>query len=117
MSEQALFILGKWKDPSYRGCFSGITNLTNVLNSDFSMQLKQEDVIEALKHEPAFVNRIGTNSNPERRRYDVRDGFDTWHLDLAFLKKYRKFIGFLICLLYTSPSPRDQRGSRMPSSA
>ena len=24
---------------------------------------------------------------------------------------------FDICLLYTSPSPRDQRGSRMPSSA
>ena len=24
---------------------------------------------------------------------------------------------FPICLLYTSPSPRDQRGSRMPSSA
>ena len=23
----------------------------------------------------------------------------------------------MICLLYTSPSPRDQRGSRMPSSA
>ena len=26
-------------------------------------------------------------------------------------------IGNLVCLLYTSPSPRDQRGSRMPSSA
>ena len=25
--------------------------------------------------------------------------------------------GFYNCLLYTSPSPRDQRGSRMPSSA
>ena len=24
---------------------------------------------------------------------------------------------FCVCLLYTSPSPRDQRGSRMPSSA
>ena len=24
---------------------------------------------------------------------------------------------FFACLLYTSPSPRDQRGSRMPSSA
>ena len=24
---------------------------------------------------------------------------------------------FRVCLLYTSPSPRDQRGSRMPSSA
>ena len=31
-----------------------------------------------------------------------------------------KVVGFMIyelCLLYTSPSPRDQRGSRMPSSA
>ena len=26
-------------------------------------------------------------------------------------------VGETICLLYTSPSPRDQRGSRMPSSA
>ena len=26
-------------------------------------------------------------------------------------------IPFTACLLYTSPSPRDQRGSRMPSSA
>ena len=25
--------------------------------------------------------------------------------------------GLWVCLLYTSPSPRDQRGSRMPSSA
>ena len=24
---------------------------------------------------------------------------------------------YMTCLLYTSPSPRDQRGSRMPSSA
>ena len=28
-----------------------------------------------------------------------------------------KFENYEICLLYTSPSPRDQRGSRMPSSA
>ena len=27
------------------------------------------------------------------------------------------FLPVIICLLYTSPSPRDQRGSRMPSSA
>ena len=26
-------------------------------------------------------------------------------------------LGYKSCLLYTSPSPRDQRGSRMPSSA
>ena len=29
----------------------------------------------------------------------------------------QKYIEVQICLLYTSPSPRDQRGSRMPSSA
>ena len=28
-----------------------------------------------------------------------------------------EFDQFVTCLLYTSPSPRDQRGSRMPSSA
>ena len=30
---------------------------------------------------------------------------------------YRKTRGILSCLLYTSPSPRDKRQSRMPSSA
>ena len=29
----------------------------------------------------------------------------------------RKMAEFRICLLYTSPSPRDKRQSRMPSSA
>ena len=29
----------------------------------------------------------------------------------------RHWYHYEICLLYTSPSPRDQRGSRMPSSA
>ena len=55
---------------------------------------------------------------------------------LSSLKKFQEFVGIRIdgimgpsthkamtaynnctCLLYTSPSPRDQRGSRMPSSA
>eukprot|EP00829_Urostomides_striatus_P003302 TRINITY_DN13714_c0_g1_i1.p1 TRINITY_DN13714_c0_g1~~TRINITY_DN13714_c0_g1_i1.p1 ORF type:complete len:168 (+),score=65.64 TRINITY_DN13714_c0_g1_i1:33-506(+) len=31
--------------------------------------------------------------------------------------KQRKGYLYNLCLLYTSPSPRDQRGSRMPSSA
>ena len=37
---------------------------------------------------------------------------DPSHYDKGYLHSE-----FLICLLYTSPSPRDQRGSRMPSSA
>ena len=36
----------------------------------------------------------------------------TKEFDIPFL-----FMTYYNCLLYTSPSPRDQRGSRMPSSA
>ena len=35
----------------------------------------------------------------------------------AFQTIQKVFDSYLLCLLYTSPSPRDQRGSRMPSSA
>ena len=38
--------------------------------------------------------------NDSEERIDIRKNFDVSN-----------------CLLYTSPSPRDQRGSRMPSSA
>ena len=37
-------------------------------------------------------------------------------IDVKELSSYA-FSGPINCLLYTSPSPRDQRGSRMPSSA
>ena len=78
---------------------------------------------------------------------DVRDGLKPVHrrvlyamseMGLVHNRPYRKSAGVVgevmgkfhphgdasiydalvrICLLYTSPSPRDQRGSRMPSSA
>ena len=35
----------------------------------------------------------------------------------TLVKGIQGFARFRGCLLYTSPSPRDQRGSRMPSSA
>ena len=37
---------------------------------------------------------------------------------LFFAEMWERFSYYgMRCLLYTSPSPRDQRGSRMPSSA
>ena len=45
----------------------------------------------------------------------------TFHLDETFsgviMAADNVLALFLLCLLYTSPSPRDQRPSRMPSSA
>ena len=49
----------------------------------------------------------------------VKDtGADAVHPGYGFLSENPDFAKRLKnCLLYTSPSPRDQRGSRMPSSA
>ena len=41
----------------------------------------------------------------------------TWVVDSVTGGLSANGIEFGVCLLYTSPSPRDQRGSRMPSSA
>ena len=41
----------------------------------------------------------------------INDAFGTAH------RSHASNVGVSNCLLYTSPSPRDQRGSRMPSSA
>ena len=49
-------------------------------------------------------------------------GDDIWEAEVGENCDYRLEISYpgaptRTCLLYTSPSPRDQRGSRMPSSA
>ena len=56
---------------------------------------------------------ITTNAVLERDSGSVAEG-QTGRLLYA---KLDKAIGFKPCLLYTSPSPRDMRRSRMPSSA
>ena len=50
----------------------------------------------------------------------AEDRMDLARLEWADLKQRLQqllVLTILVCLLYTSPSPRDQRGSRMPSSA
>ena len=44
----------------------------------------------------------------------LKESYDTPFIHFGVFKDYTQTIP---CLLYTSPSPRDQRGSRMPSSA
>ena len=47
---------------------------------------------------------------------DDCEAFVYWFIEQAKAHGCETCI-FLGCLLYTSPSPRDQRGTRMPSSA
>ena len=62
--------------------------------------------------DPAVVKFI--NENFYAVKFDAEQ-----EKDIVFNEKTFTFIksGRRGCLLYTSPSPRDQRGSRMPSSA
>ena len=49
--------------------------------------------------------------------YAIGAGFEGSASDWTEYVVWTVGVAALICLLYTSPSPRDQRGSRMPSSA
>eukprot|EP00829_Urostomides_striatus_P020036 TRINITY_DN8177_c0_g1_i1.p2 TRINITY_DN8177_c0_g1~~TRINITY_DN8177_c0_g1_i1.p2 ORF type:complete len:118 (+),score=59.92 TRINITY_DN8177_c0_g1_i1:47-355(+) len=56
---------------------------------------------------------------PGAARVDLRNKIEDWSYprnDTSFANPTNLNTG-LSCLLYTSPSPRDQRGTRMPSSA
>ena len=48
---------------------------------------------------------------------NFKEAYDKYSEIFALNSNYLTPVNELSCLLYTSPSPRDQRGSRMPSSA
>ena len=74
---------------------SGISGATisNLLNKKHSVDL--------------YDKARGPGGRSSFKRLDQKIGFDHGV----------QYISPKSCLLYTSPSPRDQRGSRMPSSA
>ena len=56
---------------------------------------------------PVMVQRFAISDLPSLAVNEIRD----------IARRIPGYTLFTVCLLYTSPSPRDQRGSRMPSSA
>ena len=89
---------------------------------------KQPETFEFTKENLELANSI-LKKYPEGRKesavmlllYLAQNQNDNW-IPLAALKYVGKFlsmpyINVYDCLLYTSPSPRDKRQSRMPSSA
>ena len=89
--------------------------------SDIVADVIVGDLSVSCAEDPACVNRIHPDTpmiaeaDPgERIVFLSRDAFDlTLDPDEFSSAKMNP----RHCLLYTSPSPRDQRGSRMPSSA
>ena len=83
-------------------------NWDNVPKDDF------EDGIQAKWISQDFVELL-----PQSPAKDVLQELNGWATHELLLQHYNidYSTGYEACLLYTSPSPRDQRGSRMPSSA
>ena len=82
---------------------------TEVFNDELSSKLKYIENNRIQKEnfyvETQPVGNIRVTNEPEYKK-------------IEFPKEEYRLLGlFKYCLLYTSPSPRDQRGSRMPSSA
>ena len=67
---------------------------TFLTNSDKILLLKRSQKVKSMKNLWAGISGIIEGDEKPVKRAKIE-----------------------VCLLYTSPSPRDQRGSRMPSSA
>ena len=112
------------KDIESKSCYviriEGIIAAVVSLNQDQDEQYQkvnwkapEEDiwVIHRLAVNPSFQNKgIATKLCRILEDMAAQNGAKALRLDAYSENPYS-------CLLYTSPSPRDQRGSRMPSSA
>ena len=67
-------------------------------------------------HITSYFLKIVALFNPKIRLF-TEGRKTTWNALAQHISPEEKVIWIHACLLYTSPSPRDQRGSRMPSSA
>ena len=71
---------------------------------------------QLLYHDSYWVTEVAVDNAPDVTVInDMYVDLDT--MRVTVYAQSRILAARLICLLYTSPSPRDQRGSRMPSSA
>ena len=66
---------------------------------------------------PEYITYPSPNGNGEVRGYLVRPAGEAAALPAVLVVHENRGLNPYICLLYTSPSPRDKRQSRMPSSA
>ena len=101
-------------------------NFTNLGESDDEHEVSFNGKIDVVPEQPAsddadtvsacqIASEIDSAPIPRSEPHSIRG---PPHLDSTTTPpNNHSREGLSCCLLYTSPSPRDQRGSRMPSSA
>ena len=85
-----------------------LNNLIDILNDDVFINKQQRFLVT--------IDSLDENWADDRVRYKLIKAL------IDAIRQFKKvgqvkIILSMSCLLYTSPSPRDQRGARMPSSA
>ena len=66
----------------------------------------------------SFAGRFGFDSySSDQLQFVINNPAPTNHARARSTRRFRDNAWYHACLLYTSPSPRDKRQSRMPSSA
>ena len=107
-----------WPDPKHRSSFEYCENgakavadeaTTARVNPEF---FASHSIQEMLGWSDYKLNSSGRITHP----MVLHPGSD-YYEPITWNDAYDLITSKLCCLLYTSPSPRDQRGSRMPSSA
>ena len=78
-----------------------IKEIVHIERVEKQLAITKEELDDAVAEQQVLMQKL----SKELKDIEKLDGLST------------KAIFYKICLLYTSPSPRDQRGSRMPSSA
>ena len=87
---------------------------------DFIRDVGKHITVNYMMSKDSVKNRLESGMSFTEFSYQLVQGYDFYHLWKEYGVKVQMGGSDQwgnICLLYTSPSPRDQRGSRMPSSA
>ena len=96
-------------DPFFGGNIIGLLFENSTPSMELEVKNRIEESVEI--HEPR-VTAVSVDVDFEPDRNELNCSVSYLILGLA-----PKFDDISVCLLYTSPSPRDKRQSRMPSSA
>ena len=89
----------------------------NAWQGDF--ELSESDYLRMITEKTAELCGVGCRIGAllSGASEEVVQQFETYGRNLGVAFQIIDDVLDIVCLLYTSPSPRDQRGSRMPSSA
>ena len=124
----ASFYFESKTDPKSSDDFTISTNTVEIGGKIYSANQSRYREIDCLDLGQGYQLRItawiGENTSGEQAKctkwHAEKDGKKIRDLSMFYFEyegHIEDFAIFKSCLLYTSPSPRDQRGSRMPSSA